>query len=259
MGILAILVLAAGLPVRPAAAQGHASRTADGFTMHLPPGWVPIPDEVLREFSARARQVSPALPERVYAYGYQGQAGPPWAAPPFVLVQVVTSGRISEAAVEDLGKTDAAFDKAAGAARDRLKGLVHGVDFSGGVYEPEAHILWKTGLVAGTEGRGAKLLVGVRLTEEGLVTITCYAREKDFDAYRPTFERIVRAVELDDRLAYKTQLTDFHPWLACVGWGGPWGYALVGIVIALLSGLSAAILARRRKAAAKAPGATRER
>jgi len=249
IGCLALV--AAILATAPAAAQSRAFPGSDVFTMHLPSGWVRIPDEVLEEFSARARQASPSLPEHVYACGFQGQAGPPWALPPFVLVQVANTGRISEAALLDPRRADAALDKAAAAARNRLKDLVSDVDLSGSSYEPEGHILWKTGVVEGTEGRGGKLLVGVRLTQVGMISIICFAREKDFDAYRPTFERIVRDVELDDRLVYKPRLIDAHPWLAYIGWGEPWGYAMASMAIALVSGISAAILARRKKAAAK--------
>jgi hypothetical protein len=35
--------------------------------MHLPPGWVQMPEEVVQEFSAKARKMAPGLPERVYA------------------------------------------------------------------------------------------------------------------------------------------------------------------------------------------------
>jgi hypothetical protein len=125
-------------------------------------------------------------------------------------VQVIDAGRISEAELEDLNWADTAAADAIGSMRGHFKGLVNEIDLFGCVYDSKDHILWKTGAVEAAKGRDVHLLIGMRLTEQGVISVITFARSKDFDAYRPTFERIVRDVELDDALAYKPRLTDSH-------------------------------------------------
>ena len=182
-------------PTRPFAAK-------EGFTLHLPSDWKPIPKEVLDKYSLAIAKMAPQAEKQVYDYGFQRSDAPKWFSYPYILVQVKRSGRIPEEQLKTLKRIEKAMDESFSKTTDSLSAITSNASLGEPIYDPASHILWtriaidikKTGTVRG--------LIGTILTGEGFVQIAGYAKDDDFGTYLPIFESVVSTTEIRAGLKY---------------------------------------------------------
>lgn len=174
----------------------------EGFTLHLPSDWKPIPKEVLDKYSQAIAKMAPQAEKQVYDYGFQRSDAPKWFSYPYILIQVKRSGRIPEEQLKALKRIEKAMDESFSKTTDSLSAITSNASLGETIYDPASHILWtriaidikKTGTVRG--------IIGTLLTEEGFVQIAGYAKDDDFGTYLPIFESVIKTTEIRTDLKY---------------------------------------------------------
>lgn len=174
----------------------------EGFTLHLPSDWKPIPKDILDKYSQAIAKMAPQAEKQVYDYGFQRSDAPKWFAYPYILVQVKRSGRIPEEQLTSLKRIGKAMDESFSKTTDSLSVITSNASLGEPIYDPAAHILWtriaidikKTGTVRG--------IIGTLLTEEGFVQIAGYAMDDNFGTYLPIFESVIKTAEIRAGLKY---------------------------------------------------------
>ncbi len=174
----------------------------EGFTLHMPAGWKPIPREVLDRYSREIAKLAPKAEKQAYDYGFQREDTPKWFAYPYILVQVKRSGRIPEEQLESLQRIEKAMDDSFAKASDSLSSFTSGASIGKPLYDASHHILWTQVAIDVKEIGTVRGVIGAILTGEGFVQIACYARDADFKNYLPLFEAIVKNTELSKDLRY---------------------------------------------------------
>jgi len=221
-------------------------RTNDGFTVTLPPGWVEIPQEILRNYEAALLEISQGKNLQKYSYGYQTSIAINWLEHPYILVQVKRDGRIPEGQLKKYKKLKEEFSEGGEKAEAMYSGFLSNAKQGETIYDDENHVLWSTLLMTVAEIGNVKALIAVKLTEFGFVQIMGYSIEEEFNQYEPIYKSMVNTLSLNEKDAYKPRLTDNAPVL----WGINLGQsAIAGIIAGAIGGLIALVgfLGRRIK------------
>ncbi len=179
----------------------------DGFTLHLPKDWEPIPKEVLDRYSQEIARLAPKAESQVYDYGFQRTDSPKWFSYPYILVQVKRSGRIPEEQLEGLKRIEKAMDDSFAKATDSLSSITSNASLGEPSYDPLSHILWTRIAIDVKDAGTVRGIIGSILTEEGFVQIACYAKGEDFGKYLPLFETVINKTELKAELKYGARNT----------------------------------------------------
>ncbi len=217
--------------------------TKDDFTVRLPADWEAIPPDVLKAYGEVLAKAAPNVPRQTYEYGFQRAGARSWFTYPYVLIQVKNTGRIPEAQLQSVRRTEAAINEGAEKFSSALSEVVSGVSLNETVYDADFHILWSK-IAAQVAGVGPILgLVGVRLTENGVVQIMGYARESEYADYAPLFEAIIKQTEIGEHARYKPRMTDAIPFVNRIDWAKVLGGAVGGGIV----GAIGALIARQRK------------
>ena len=217
--------------------------TKDDFTVWLPPDWKAIPPDVLRAYGEVLAKAAPNVPRQTYEYGFQQAAAHNRFTYPYILIQVKNTGRIPEAQLKSVRRTAAAMNEGAQKFSSALSKVVSGVSLNETVYDADFHILWSK-IAAQVVGVGPILgLVGVRLTENGVVQIMGYAKESEYAEYAPLFEAIIKQAEIAEYARYKPRMIDAIPFVNRINWTEVLGGAVGGGIV----GAIGALIARQRK------------
>lgn len=204
--------------------------TKDGFTLHLPTDWKPIPADVLDAYSREIAKLAPQTEKQVYDYGFQLSAARRWFTYPYILVQVKRSGRVPEDQLRSLSKIGEAMDSSFAKAGKSLSSFAANGKIGETVLDPSTHTLW-TRMSIDVKGVGTiNGLIGTVLTETGFIQISCYAEEQEFRGYLPVFEAIVKGAVLSDELKYRSGAGDSEPASGGIGRG-----MIVGIAVACMA------------------------
>ncbi|MGA7828439.1 MAG: hypothetical protein WCA04_12295, partial [Geobacteraceae bacterium] len=176
--------------------------TKDGFTIHLPKGWKPIPKEVLDKYSQAIAKMAPKAEKQEYDYGFQRSDTKKWFSYPYILVQVKRTGRIPEVQLKALKRIKKELDKSFNKATEALSEISSNASLGEPVYDPLSHILWSR-ITIDIKGTGTvRGIIGTILTKEGFVQIACYAKDDEFGTYLPVFESTISTTEIRSSLRY---------------------------------------------------------
>jgi hypothetical protein len=228
----------------PAEEANRPFPTKDGFTLHLPIDWKPIPGDVLNAYTREIARLAPQAEKQIYDYGFQRADTHKWFAYPYILVQVKRSGRIPEDQLRSLTKIGEAMDSSFAKAGESISSFATNGKIGETVLDPATHTLW-TRIAIDVKGVGTiNGLIGTVLTEAGFIQISCYAKEKEFPGYLPVFEAIVRGTVLSDEMKYRSVTGDSEPASAGIGKGVIAGIA-VACVVAV--GVLSFLIRKRRK------------
>jgi len=208
-----------------------------GVTLNLPTDWVPIPSEVIQRYTDDAARSSANPPEiratANYVYGAQRKAEN-YFEYPYLLVQILNTGRISEAQLDAFRKALATGEKE---AEGSFPNIFQGSKFAP-IYDPTTKRFWAefSGTVAGLGSMHS--LSTIILTETGFVTINMYCKEGDFTSLAPLFREIGTNVELSSSIAYEPRSTD-DPTITSIvnaaqgiNWSKVITYAVIGVIVA---------------------------
>jgi hypothetical protein len=177
----------------------------EGFTMHMPAEWKPIPREILNRYCQAIAKLAPNAEKQTYEYGFQRADAPKWFAYPYILLQVKRSGRIPEEQLESLQRIEKAMDDSFAKATDSLSSFTSKATIGEPFYDVSHHILWTRVAIDVKEIGTVRGIVGAILTSEGFIQVACYARDADFKEYLPVFEAIVKNTEIRNELQYTAE------------------------------------------------------
>ena len=218
--------------------------TKDGFTLHLPAGWKEIPAAVLDSYAQDIARLAPQAEKQAFDYGFQLSAAKKWFAYPYILVQVHRTGKVPEEHLRILAQSGKEMDTGFAKARESLSSLAADGKIGETVLDPSTHTLW-TRMSIHVHGVGTiNGLIAMILTETGFIQISCYAQEREFPAYLPLFQAVVRSTVLSDELQYRSGAGDSDPASGGIGRGAIVGIAVVSIGSAVLLLL---VIRRRRE------------
>jgi len=192
--LLGTTCFAADLP------QSFAAK--EGFTIHLPQDWKPIPKEVLDRYSQAIARMAPKAEKQHYNYGFQRTDTPKWFTYPYILVQVNRSGRIPEEQLKALKRIEKAMDDSFAKATDSISSITSNASLGEPIYDPVSHILWTRISIDVKEAGTMRGIIGAILNEEGFVQIACYAMGNDFEKFLPVFEAVIKKTAIRADLKY---------------------------------------------------------
>lgn len=172
---------------------------------------------------------------------------------PYLIVQMLNTGRISAAHFKDLSNINPSKD--AGPQMEKLfPNLFQGIKGSAITYDPITRRFWIDISIkkAGQECHGLGTLIP---TENGWIEIFLYSTEKEFNFWSPVFHKVGTEVELAPSLAYQPRWSDDSTVTSIVeaGQGIDWSkvisYAITGVIVASI----AEVFRRKRKQRAPQP------
>ena len=210
------------------------------FTLSLPDGWVEIPSNVLSATQAEIKRRAPGAKIPKYDYGFQKQPLMKGMKYPFVLIQVIDSGRIPERQLKSIPKID--WNKQ---LKDRIanhKSIISSASVGKMQYDESAHIIW---IMSQSDVVNAGKILGVSgiiPTETGVIQIHANSGESDFQGYLPIFRQIIMSTTVSPNLAYQPRWFDSTPILSDINWER---VILAGIAGALLAVAGGFIRKRR--------------
>ncbi len=230
---LAILVLIISSGVF-GQAYGSKQYQKSGFSISLPDGWVEIPRDIIDVFEKEI--FVPNVPKQHYDYGFQLEASQHWFEYPYILVQIKDTGRIPERQLKKIKECpiQKAFDK----HEKALGPLVSGFQASSKMYyDKHAKTLWLRAEMDVVNNIGPIVsLIGMVLTEEGLIVVSGRSLKDDYANYEPIFQSVIASVTPELWLAYKPRWSDaLPPAVRAIDWKEVVVYAIVGAILALLS------------------------
>jgi len=177
----------------------------EGFTIHLPMDWKPIPKEVLDRYSQAISRIAPKAEKQHYDYGFQRTDTPKWFTYPYILVQVNRSGRIPEEQLKALKRIEKALDDSFAKATDSISSITSNASLGEPIYDPVSHILWTRIAIDVKDTGTVRGIIGAILTEEGFVQIACYAKGDDYGKYQPVFEKVINETDIRADLEYEVR------------------------------------------------------
>jgi hypothetical protein len=239
VGMIAVI---AALP-----SQVHAEIHRDAgnhFQLAIPNGWMHMTDAEFTMMNKMAGQIAGGIR---YDAGLRQQNTLPGSYP-YILIQIHRS-KMSGASYDDIEKAlsrelNAPIQQVKEAMKDLVKDVAIGqlaVDRERNRVIMRAQLDTPWGKVQGiTQGH---------LGSEGIVYIHCYALERDFEKYLPTFHRINDSVRFDDGYSFVPRSRSAVIWeSAKVGAiGGAVAGALIGVVVLVVRKLTKSKPRRRRR------------
>lgn len=164
-------------------ARGETFKAGEVYSITLPEGWCELSKLFLTDFAERVRK-NMAWPEpQPYDYAYQigEEAGLEFQFP-CILVEVVP-GRLLPATLNQLAEE---ADKSQEA-----------------VYDKQNRIFWTTEIETMGEDQRLVRRVALKQTKDGFIRFTGCIPEDGYAEFRPTFEKAVTAVEVNEEIRYK--------------------------------------------------------
>lgn len=221
------------------AVQGETFQTEDQFSISLPEDWIEIPKPMLDTYVDNVDQQTTDVPTQYYDYGYQLMDST-WLTYPYILVEVLPYGRLPSGELKRLAMSEEGVGEVSDEGFDAMFSKVTNGTRT---YDSEHQMLWTTLAIENAGGTPIKALVGVKLTEVGLIRLTGCATTATFDLYAGIFREAFSNLDVDEAIRYKPGLTDESPVMGrinvyrillwCVGavvFGGAFWLIKIGIV-----------------------------
>jgi uncharacterized protein len=219
----------------------------EGFSIKLPAGWIEIPRDKIDEFEKTIGTIDPDAPAEHFAYGFQLENSQNWFEYPYILIKIITSGRIPRNQLEKLDGYSA--QKSIEKDNKNLSKVLKDIKVEQMVYDKQTKMIWMqmefnvatVGPVSGISGSIP--------TENGLIQVLGYSLREDYSAYETLFKSVATSVIPEPGLAYKPKWSDnLSPIIANINWGKVIGKAIAGVILAgIVSGIYALIGALRKK------------
>ena len=194
-GILAVKALSLSSAELPPSSLNY---TNDGFSITLPPGWKELSPEQVRELRGMD-EGSLRVPVQGIVHIYQIETAEKPLAPPFVLVQVTKTGRMSDFIMRRfLGTND---------PRDELKQFLRAEGVTAGnvrsmSFDTNQFVI-KVDAVQENNLSRDRTLTEIFLTEDGAISVAALSTELDFPKWSATFGQIVDSVRIAQNSRYR--------------------------------------------------------
>lgn len=212
------------------------------FTLSLPDGWVEIPQNVLSTMQAELKRQAPNAKIPKYDYGFQRETSNKWIEYPYILIQVVNTGRIQEHQLKSMPKID--LNERLKDRTTTLQSIMSNAVVGKMQYDEAAHIVWITTQSDVVNVGKIQGLSGLIPTEKGFVQVHAYSTEPDFQNYLPIFRQIITSTTVSPDLAYKPRWSDSSSTRSGIDWEQ---IAINAIIGGVMGGLIVFLAGIKRK------------
>ena len=172
-----------------------------GFSIIVPDNWQVIPDPVMRGMAAKVHAARPDTLVPDFSYGFQANAGD-WFSLPYCLLRVTKTGKMPEEKLAELPKVD--FSKVTDSGHSSRQQVIVSAEGGKEIFDPATHIIWFTSKMDLPEGGEMGVLVGSVQTEQGALSLYCYAPRESFDNFKPLFIQMIESIHPVEALRYKS-------------------------------------------------------
>lgn len=254
--LFASVLLAGTVFGTSALAAEQFGSTRYGYSLDLPSGWVEIPEEMLQALVDVAIKQD-TQPRIVYDAAFQLKDADQWFEYPYVLVQPITyasygvNRQINEDEFPECVKKltglniEEILDET---ASSDVRQLIDKVETGQPKLEmSERRYLWNINMDVAGIGPVRGLVVGY-FGRDSVVQVIFYARRSDWDRYADVRRAIVDSFRFASDKGYSEEIAAANPTPPSL-WRGTLAKCVTG---AIVGGLTAAILAIRRKKQASA-------
>jgi len=159
---------------------------------------VQIPKDKLDEKLAEGNSISKAPPLRAN-YAFQRDEKAEWMSYPYVIVQIMKTGKIPESQFANMEKLSSA---GADLAKERYGALCSRLEFGKSYYDPSNRIMWAKGTFeidpsVSKPDLGTICAFGaMHLTEKGAIRVFSYCRKAELEELQKVLEEILRSVRV---------------------------------------------------------------
>jgi len=205
---------------------------SEGFTIKIPNDWIEIPSDILNERTEESKKSFKYKGNTTFNYAFQNSSSIYWFEHPYIIISVDSAGRVSESELKNLENLNNKFknglDEFLQLSNDRLKGA----NLSKPLYDSINHILWlriETSLQDIGDITG---ITGMKLTESGMIKISCYSMSNEYDFHSSLFKKIILSCKVDEKYKYKE--SESISYFNNINWPKVIAYSIIGALIALL-------------------------
>lgn len=208
-------------------------RIKEGYAIYLPSDWEEIPQDVILSTIEELRILGSRDEALKVDYAYQLTSSLTWFECPYIVVAIKDGERIPESELKDL-RDQSLLNQSLSEVQSDYEELFSRAEMNTKYYDVESNRIWWH-LKAFVQDVGYVEGIGTtRLTEEGRVTINCYALMDEFNHYSPLFHEIIQNFFIPEHLRYKRRLSDSIEFLRSENIARVLGTALALILISLL-------------------------
>lgn len=198
IGALAGLLALKALSLSAAELPSSFNHTNDGFSITFPPGWKELAPEQIRQLrGVDEASLRVSLQGIVRIYQLENSDKP--LTPPFVLVRVEKTGRVSDFVMRGFLSTNDHRDELRHFLRAEgiADGDVHSVGFDTNQFA------FRLDTVQENSVSRDRTLSKIFFTEEGAITVAAQSTELDFPKWSATFAQIVDSVRIAKNASYQ--------------------------------------------------------
>ena len=216
----------------------------NGFSISLPDGWVEIPRDVIDASIKKIAKLAPNAPAQHYDYGFQLASSKNWFEYPYILIQIINTGRIPESELEKCF-TQESFYSFIDKHGEGWSSIMSDIQPGKMVYDKQTKMIWMR-----MESNVANIgpiygISGMVLTEKGFIQVTGSSLPENYPTYEAIFQSVALSVSPEPGLAYKPKWSDsLPPAVTGIDWGKVAGKVMAGAIIV---GIIALIAALRKK------------
>lgn len=225
-------------------AHGETFHTDKKFSITLPDDWIEIPKNVLDAYSDNVAKLSPDTPKQIYDYGYQLRGSEKWLDYPYILVQVKNTGRVPSGELSRYKKLKAGFKKGLEQLGEDLSKIMSDTTIGEPFYDKENTMLWMSMSAEVRDSGTVKALIGVKLTEKGVIQLNGYSQQENFAKYKDVYTKAFSSLAVNDSIKYRPQITDAAPVIGSINMGE---VLTSGIKSALIGGVIGLIILIKKK------------
>lgn len=196
MKVFCIILAVAIMPI-----TAHAeSHVVDGVRISLPVGWIRVPQKQIELMEALMRKKYPTSQQH-WDFIFQARHTDKWVNYPYVGVEIVNNGRISESSLRNIKNqsiTESEFSK----VEKDLSPLVSSIQLGRRYYDAKRHIVWMMVSENVQNTTHVTVTTGLVLTSTGYIKVYCALRTQNIDRMARVCRSIVGSVRAPRGHAY---------------------------------------------------------
>lgn len=171
------------------------------LTLTLPTEWQEISKEILAAIHENLKRDATDKIIPKYDYGFQLGTAKDSIRYPYILIQKIEDGKISESQLKSLPKLSLSNVGSSLSSNTTMNQMYY-------YHDESLRIVWMTGRMD-VELVGRVIAVsGMIPTKNGFLAIHTYAKEENFESHFPVLQHIIASAKIAPALSYKPYITD---------------------------------------------------
>lgn len=174
----------------------------DHFDITLPADWKEIPKSEIEKLRKNAQKTAKTEKEINYTAGFQKRLSKKWFSLPYMLINVESSGRVSDSELKDIIKElDKVFKELLSSDKNNLKDIIKSLKTNEAYFDKKNSRIITSVDVKGF-GSSISGLYLLNFTSYGAINLYFYANSSDWERQYPEFLEIADAIRIDSEFSY---------------------------------------------------------